>query len=435
MAVSTKTMGYFVLTMLSPVLALYHGIKNLSWRNRKWVLIFIITIFGSLFPLERQGEGGKGADGAYLKEIVYDHYLSLSYSQWWYELSEIIKFSPESGGFQYVFNHVLGLLLGFLGMPELLFVIVAFIFGYFYISALSKILVWRKGRKFSFLAWGLIGIMVIYNGIDHIQSIRTWTGAWVLFNGVFGYHQTGKKKYLWLMLAAPLFHTAYLFMALPAYIVIFIRRLPPLLIVGVFIASFFINLNPIGVLDQLKTTEWGENKVTGYYDEDANNLQYNILRSEDERNFYVKYGKFQSHHWGANFLAFSLILSGLFTRKRLNQLEYGLLITGLFMASAANLGDFIGPFYNRTMSNAGIYIVSVTSLLLLRGELLPASHPKLFWRKTMLTVSLLVFIPYALYTAANLLIYISIFMFGAPFIGWFDNELMISLRDLIGLLF
>lgn len=435
MAISSRVSNYIILALLSPAAALYHSTKKLSWRDKKWVLILIITLFGSLVPIVRMGDGSRGSnvsDGSYMKEIIYDHYLELSFSQWWFEFTEIIKLSPEPGGFQYVFNHVIGFLLGFLGVPELLFVVVAFIFGYFYINALSKILVWSKGRRFSLLAWGLIGIMIIYNGVDHIQSIRTWTGAWVLFNGVFGYYDTGKKKYLWLMLAAPLFHNAYLAMAFPAYAAIFLTRLPSLFIVGVFITSFFININPAGLLDQVSSTEWGESKIKSYYKEEVGDVQYDILRSDDERNFYVKYGKFQSHHWGANFLAFTLILSGLYRKNKLTKLENGLLVTGLLVASAANLGDFVHSFYNRTMSNAGIYLVAVTTLLLLRNQLLPQGHPQLLFRKGMIAISLVIFIPYILYTAANMLLYTSVFMFLLPFVGWSGGEAIITLREIIG---
>lgn len=425
--------NHLLITVISPAVGLYYAIKSRQWNSKKWIIILIITLFGALFPVSRQGEGPKGSDAGFLLEIAYIHYSDISFGQWVYELVEIMKLSPEPGGYQYVAMHLLGYFLSLLGIPGALFTFVGFIFGFFYVNSLSKILVWRHKPYLSFIGVSLIGLLIIYIGVDHMQSIRTWTGAWILFYGVFRFHQTGKKKYIGLILIAVLFHFAYLFIALPAILVMFVRRIPSLILVFAFGLSFFVNLNPGGVLENIKTSDWGESKVQTYYHEGEGDVQFDILLRDDNRNFYTKYGKFQSALWGANFLAFTLILTGHYKKTNLTSLEYGLLATGLCMATMANLTDFVVPFYRRAMGNAGLYIIATTVLLILRGKLLPKGRPNLFWRQLMLVISLIIFIPFVIYTISNMLLYTSIFLFASPLLGIIGGEVTnISIRELIG---
>jgi hypothetical protein len=368
----------------------------------------------------------KNSDGAVFIQMVYDHYIDLSFSQWWYELGRMLVFELVPGTKGDVFVHILSYITGsLLGFPELYFFLVSFIYAVFHIKSLSRILVWEKAPP-SWLFWALIIVFISYRSIDNLQTVRTWTGLWVLFYGTFRYHQTHKPIYLLLMLSAPAFHFAYLLMALPAYVVIFIRRLTPKVFILIYFASFFVTIDPTEILQFLKTTELGERKVNGYYDESG---EGHIVAADT--NWYYAYGKYWSLQRAPNFLAVSIIIFGLYSRNSMRPLEIGLFSTGLLMASLANIGDFIPSFYSRTSVNAGIYITATTVLLLIRGELLRAKGYALLIRKLALWISIGAFIPYIVYVAANLIQFTSMFMLVLPFIGFF-SDLNMSIRELIG---
>ena len=192
------------------------------------------------------------------------------------------------------------------------------------------------------------------------------------------------------MAAAPLIHFAYFAMAIPAYLIIFIRKLSPKIFIIIYISSFFININPSGIITKLKRNELGEQKVQSYYDPKEDPI---LARTQNKNlNWYAEFGKRKATNIGGNAFAITLILCGFF-RKRMTKIEAGLFSTGLLMASMANFGDFVFTFYSRTMANAVLYILATVTLLLIRGELLKGTGKKLIITKSLVWISALIFVP------------------------------------------
>lgn len=411
-----------ILTIISPVLGLYYSIRGLNWHQRKWALIFFVTIFGSILTFN------EAADSYRLQLRAYE-YASMSFNQFIFILKHIVTLNPLYGYPTDVYIHVVSYFTGaVLGFPALFFTVTSFIFGYFYITALSKILRWDRYTHKPLIFMAVVLLFIIYRGVDTMQSVRTWTGMWILFNGVFGYLQTNQKKYLYLMLASPLIHFAYFAISLPAFFIIFARKLSPKIFIVIYISSFFVSLNQGGILDRLNENELGRSKINSYYREDGDP----ILDRKEKQNtvWYTKYGKADAVYWGGNAFALTLILGGFF-KKRMTKLEAGLFSTGLLMAALANFGDFVYIFYSRTMANAVLYILATVVLLVIRGELLQGSGLKLLVTKAMLWVSILIFIPKIVYTLSNTLIYTSFYILASPFLGWF-SEVNVSIREVIG---
>jgi len=390
------------------------------------VLIFLITLFGATINLQT-------SDGYVLKQYLYWHYIGISFDQWLFELKEILLFSPEYGTKGDVFSHVMSYLVGHvLRMPEQYFLFVSFVYAYFFVSAMDKLLRWDRQRKFSMLFWVILINFIAYRFIDNMQTVRTWTGLWVLFYGAVGYYQERKKKYLAVMLMAPLFHVAYFLIALPAYVVVFLRRIGtgPSFLIVLYSLSFFVNIDQTEVIQQLETTELGAQKVKGYYYE--NEAESSLLKTDESSNLYTRYGKFWSLPNAPHFLAWAIILGGLFSKRKMTELEIGLFSTGILMAILANLIDFIPTFSIRTMANAGIYITATSMLLVLRYE-----TGLLFWpvrARALICLSLLTFVPYIIYTLANMLQFTSVFMIIMPIAGLFP-DFNLSLREFIRVFF
>src|SRR5690606_17639551 len=89
--------------------------------------------------------------------------------------------------------------------PSLLFALVGSVYGYYYGNALLKVIKFSKNQKITVLAFTLITLFVILRGFESMQTIRSWTGMWVLFNGVLGFYQTKNKKYILLIIFSPFF--------------------------------------------------------------------------------------------------------------------------------------------------------------------------------------------------------------------------------------
>lgn len=409
-----------LLSLVSPVWVLVESFRQ-PWVLRKWMLILVITIFGSTIILP------EGTDASRHLQNVYSHYHYLAFSDFVNELWHIIILKPLSATSD-IYIHVLSYFVGsVLSFPGLFFTAVAFVFGYFYINALYKILRWNNRIKKPVIFSAFVLFFIIYLSIDNMQTVRTWTGAWILFNGVFGYFQTKKKKYLLLMLCAPLVHAAYAAMALPAYFVALTPRLYPKIFIIVFFASFFTSIPIPFVSEQLKKSELGETKYKSYYRENPSewNERY------DETIWYVKHGKRGLSLWAISAVAFALIITR-FYPKRMNYLEANLFSIGLLMVALANMANYIPSFYNRLMVNAGLYLLATLTLLLIRGELLNKRGFNLILRKSLLWVVIIMFLPKIVYFFANVIQFTSIYMIGVPFIAFFGENANISIREFLG---
>src|SRR5690606_34836355 len=121
------------------------------------------------------------------------------------------------------------------------------------------------------------------------QTVRTWTGLWVLFNGVYGYYETQRWRYLFLMLAAPLFHVAYFVIAIPAFIAVLCKWVDLRIFATIYVFSFFLQIDSNVIIQQLESTELGRQKVAGYYRE--NPEDYRNPLDETSANWYKMYGK------------------------------------------------------------------------------------------------------------------------------------------------
>ena len=411
---------YYGIILLSPLLGVFYAIRNLKWQQKKPVLILAITLFGATIILNT-------SDGFVLQQMIYDHYVGLTFKQWWFEFIQILKFSPETGTKGDVFSHVFSYVIGhLLGIPGQYFIFVSFIYAWFFVQSISKILRWESNVPRSSLFWGLIVVFVSYRFIDVLQSVRTYTGAWVLFYAVLRYHETAKSRFLILALSAPLFHFVYFIIVLPTLIGILLKRLSPWAFIVVYGLSFFISVNSANLLRQAEQTDLGQSKVQDYYRDDPTTY-FNPLEEKSAR-WYKRYGNGVVLYQAPHLLISVLIFLGFNTTDKFRGLESPLFKTGLLLASLANLGSFVPVFYNRTIVNAGIYITAVMVLLLARGALLhPSSNTS---RKIILWIVFFSFFPYIVYVIANMIQFTSVFMLMAPVLGLFEG-VNFSIREFI----
>lgn len=421
-----KNRGYAILILfISPLIGLIFALKNLNRKGKH----LILTLFGLLYGLTVSFK--PGTDGASHSQSL-SYYYGLGFEDFLNQLYLILIYNPNIELASDPYLHFLSAICGSIFQsPKLLFIIVGFVYGYVYGAALLNVIKFTNKNKIGIISIFLIILFVIHRSYENMQTIRSWTGMWVLFNGVFGYHSTKQNKYILLIFLAPFIHFMYLLILIPAALTVFIKYIPKKLIIFIFVVSFFSNINS-GVLIQNNTNEFSSQRVKAYTRSSEEDTTFDPVLERlktSNSSWYTRYGKTDSVYYGSLFFIIFLLIGGYYNSKTMTHVEYATLSTGILMASLANFGSFVYTFYSRTMANAAVYILAVMVLLALRGELKIKVNSHRFF----LIVGIIVFVPKIVYFISTAFITTSLNIFLIPFVVLFDESINISLRDIIDL--
>jgi len=420
-----RSLFFSILFMfISPALSLYQGLKSRNPQYKKWILIFFVTFFGTVIML------AEGQDGYVHQQNVYEHYTALQFSVFEEELFRILTLRKNFHTQEDPYIHILSYFTGtILGLPDLFFVFVAFIYGYFFSGSIFRLFRIFPKLKYSQLFFGVAVVFLLWKSIEGINTVRTWTGLWVLFYGCLSYYQTKKKKYLLLMFAPPFIHVGYYAMAIPAWIVLFFG-VRPLLYTIIFLLSFTTTLlNPTSVTQQLEKTDVGESQVRGYYVEEGVGVDQ-IYKTQDNKTWYRRFFKAGVQDWAVVVVAVSVILFGTY-RRHLAGVEAHLFSIGILTKALSNATWFHFALENRSAVVAGLFILATVLLMWQRGYY-HRSSPEIAIQKLFLSVGMVVFVPFIVYRLADIIYFVSAFLIAMPFIPWIDSDLNMSIRQAIG---
>lgn len=423
----TEKKGFaFILLFFSPILGLFYALSNLTTRTK----LAFFTIFGAIYGATINYIEGNDS-WTYAQNLK--KYYDISFTEFIEGCYKIITFDPPSGSptdlYVYFLNAIAG---GIFQSPILLFTIVGAIYGLLYGSAMLKIVQIRKGQKITFLIFALVTLFVTYKGFEHMQTIRSWTGMYFLFNGVLGYYQTKKRKYLLMIVFAFFFHLMYVFISIPALILILVKKVPRYLLIGVYVLSFLMNVNSLNVVNLASNNQLAKNKLNSYYriTDKGEEIDPIALKKETSKAvWYADLGKGMAVNVGTTFFIAFLILGGFYRKRIMTNVEYGLFSTGILTATLANFLSFAYALYGRTMSNASIYILAVMVLIALRGKFNLSQN--VFWKNALLYLGLLIFIPKMFYFFSDFMYRTSFLVIAFPFLNFFSEDFAFSIRDFI----
>uniref|UniRef100_UPI00404AEE55 EpsG family protein n=2 Tax=Flavobacterium sp. TaxID=239 RepID=UPI00404AEE55 len=414
---------------ITPITALYVSLKNLDNRGKHFALTFFGFWFGLLLNYE------EGNDAAVYVRHVTDYYV--------YNFQDIIDmavgiltFNPLINSPNDLYVHILFSIAGSIFQQKtLLFGLVGLVYGYFYGRALLKIIKIPKNTSTGLLVFSLILLFVIHRSFDSMQTVRSWTGMWVLFNGVYSYAETKKRKYILLILCTPLFHLMYTFIAIPALIFIILNKiLPSKVIIGIFFFSFISNINIIAITEASSENDLAQSKLSSYYriDKTGEGIDPIAQRLENSGGvWYAKYGKSTVVYFGAVFFIFFLIFAGYYSKIKMTDVEYSLASTGLLLASLANFLSFAYTLYSRTMANATIYILAVMVLLALRNSFTDSNSKFAKIKRFFVWSGVVIYIPKIVYFTSTIFLTTSFLTILFPFTILFSSDLNFSIRDFI----
>ena len=313
-------------------------------------------------------------------------------------------------------------------MPQLFFIFVGFIYAYFFSGSILKVLKLLPDSYTSYLFYAFAAIFVLYKNVEGINTVRTWTGMWILFYGAINYFETKKLKYLLLCFVPPLIHLGYFIMAVPAWIVLVLGNRFKWLFIIIYCISFFTSLPQSRILAASEENEVIEGRVSGYYVEDPD--QFKERKFNDNTAIYQRYRKMGVQRIGIQILIFSFILGGVYFGG-MNKVESGLFSIGIMTLALSNWTTFLFALNSRSGLIGIVFVLASIVLLLKRGYFHFSPNRFNNFQQIALFVSILLFIPFVLTQISNLLFFSSMFIIALPFVPWV-LDVNISMREFLG---
>lgn len=416
-----------ILFFFLPVLGLLQGVRVGTIKSIRWSVFIFTVIFGSLLNTDYLGDGKKHW------EAVYIHYQYLDFSVWWKELLAILSFAPKYTTNDDVFIHVISYIIGgIFNAPGLFFVVVAIVFGYFFSGSIERILKlinWKTNyNKFYFLFF--LFFLILWKNPINMQTVRTWTGMWILVYAILSYHETKKFKYILLTFVPPLVHVAYFVMCIPFWLVLFSGLRRPKLYFIVFVLSiFFSNISEqSNLLSFAKQTELGKSKTEAYYMTDDKQQNMDEKLESSSNNFYKKYEEYRIHYQVLTGIIFFIFL--ILRNKGFGKIEDTLFSYSLAGASFANFFTSIFALHSRTWQVSGTFILILLVVFLSKNDLNKISF-NFLKVKIPLSIFALALIPYLLFMVSALINYSSAYILCLPIAQWIAPEAFVSIKEII----
>ena len=336
---------YLVLFLISPVLAFLSGAANFRQHSARLILVCFVGIFGFTIIMDPARDSYRHG------ESLTTFYQHIDFSQFTDEMIGIVSFRGSSThSDEPVLPIISYTLVQFTTNPAWLFLIIGLIYGFFFINGIS--LVYNEVHRNWNLALIILFVLFLsWKSFEGINSIRNYTGAWIFFNGAYLYLKTENKKYILLVLAAPLFHIGYLVITLPffAYYVLGDRRHLFLIILGV---SYVLSVSVFVLEPFLMMTEIGESKMNMY---SAELLQE---QDTDPQSFHAQYYLYASR-WAMQIIfIYAILMMGYTIGVHHDRFQYALGSLSILMLAFANLGKFAPVLYNRIFVVFGLFALA-----------------------------------------------------------------------------
>lgn len=410
--------------LIFPPVLLVDAIRVSSFSAKRWAITLFAVLYGSTIYLTEAHDGYRHL------QAVSDYYIGLSFEQFVIDLWNILTFQINESGTKDLYRHLLSFLVGtILQAPWLYFPIVAFVYGWFFSGAILIVLRNFKLSKANYIVVGFVAVFLLTRNLEGINTVRTWTGMWILIYAALQYFETREKKYLVLLALPPFIHVAYFLMALPAYAYFILGNRDTLYAALFVLSSITTFVSPGDITNQLERTELGAQSVQSYFiDERPNALAEIESRQGEGLRWYRVLQEAKIERWALNVLLYALIGSGasLFLIKGTARRIFNI---GLLTLVLSNSTWFLFAVSNRT---ALIGMVCV-----LAGFLMARLDPTTGWRfgqlpavyKLGVHLSLLMFLPFLIYSGSHFIDYVSFFLIAAPFIVWWDDSLNMSIKE------
>ena len=379
-----------------------------------------------------------GADGVRHLGLVYYHYVGLSFSQFLVELWHTLTFQISThSGIRDPYKHIVSYLTGgVLGAPGLFFPVVAFVYGYFFTGSLLQVFKSFGSSRLNYVIIFFAAMFILMKNIEGVNTVRTWTGMWILVYACLMYYDTKKWRYIALMLTPPFVHIGFWIMVIPALAVLIFGNRPVLYAV-LFVASSFTNFIPQDrMLETISRSDRGELQVRSYLVDERTTVESRLTQqAASDQRFWRVFQRAGVQKWGLNILIYAVLAAGIYFGC-MTYLQRSLFSVGLLTLTLSNSTWFLFALSNRSWIIGAVFIlgsfVMANTQPESRSRIIQSNQPPYY--KWGLHLSLLLFLPYFLYNLSVLLDYPSVFWLTAPFMVWLDPDINMSWKYLLQVL-
>lgn len=416
-----------MISVFSPLVSLLYGLSRNTTDIKRWALIVFITFYGSIIFLDEANDGY-----GHLMN-VYVTYMDMSFAEFFETTWKIITFQRIDGTKGDLFIHVLSFIVGpLLKSPGLFFVFVSFIYGYFFSTSIFLIARHITKSNRSRLLLIVFALFVLWKNLEGINTVRTWTGLWVLFYGASHYFIFKKKRYLLITLLPPFIHFAYFLLAIPTWIVFIFQWVPSRVYFGIYMLSLGFSFNASKAVEYVETTELGASRRQYILDSSNSKMiekREGISEKRKKSAWYLRLNEEGFHKIG--FLIFVVALFALRLPSKYPSYEFKLLNIGMLNAAMANYLSFIFAVHSRSHIIGEVFMMAFLVLFLAKriNENNKLLSYKLF--EKIVWLSLFFFFPFVVFKIAEVIYLISVFLVAFPFLIWLDSSINISIRELL----
>lgn len=417
----------YVLLVISPFAAIFNVIKIGDWAYIKRVGLIVSFIYG--FTLNY----GNGEDIERHVQMVESFYSEMT-------LMEFLNYTYYMLTFQFqktellrgdLYIHALSFLTGRIIRDARFFTgLAAAIYGYFYLASLEQIFSSKLSQRNSIIIVAITVFFISQRFIDNFQTIRTWTGLWILTYGSIRYFKGHGKKYLLYMFSAPLVHLGYFLMALPVYAMLVLKKMPPLFFVSICLLSFFVNSESFGLIEKIKRNDAAQERA-GYYFVSKGETFERLSRLLENTNIYKKLSN-SSQKISTYIVIASLTLFGYYRKASMNDIEYIFMGSCLLSIALSNVAVTIYAVHNRTLVIASLFAFLVLVSLIRRGVFrINGNTLSSVMNRLAVILCLFTGIPYFLFVVSNNLNFASWGVLFIPIVPMTSSEFGSSIKDIL----
>lgn len=234
---SNKGVGILLL-LINPLLGAISGFVNIRNRDSLYYIFGWFLVFGmGLSDLN---------DLADSYRYIQDFRLActMDYHQYISMVKEFFTYDTEIKDLYVISTNFI--VSRFTDNYHYLFLLYAFVFGFFYIKSLELLL--RYPIKNDWVFYSLLFIFCFSNPIFNINGVRFWTAAWVCVYSTLSFILDNKYWKLLLLLIAPLIHISSIIWVLLIIIFLLTRKVQEVWVVLFIISSFISAVSYLDIL-------------------------------------------------------------------------------------------------------------------------------------------------------------------------------------------
>ena len=348
--------GYILLLLfVSPILALFNILKL---KNNRDITFFGTLFFGMIGSLYIYSDGN---DGFKHRFLVEQNYIGMSFNEFLSQSYDILTFNAGEGTADF-YLHILSFIAGSIfNIPELLHVLAGLILGYFYTKSVLLIIEDNVQQKKNYILMGLIVLLLLIKSISALNSIRMWTGMWVLFYGTYGWAKTKNIKYFTAILFSTVVHFSYVVIIIPVAISYLIRERKRLLVL-IYIISFFTSFGFSYFESFVPKSELFEAKQEQYAIDSEEKAERFEKRYEDakvinsNKSFYSASG--QENYVNYSIVGLTILMLFFYLKKESDKNFIFLISVGAGLYAFSNVVAFSPSLQGRTKVIAATFLLA-----------------------------------------------------------------------------